>query len=122
LKKPLTNGSRYDIINTERGKENPNKPEREIGIMTTTINAKALNEIAKTKVEEREAARIASLENYIANTVLPKCKEKAEDGQFSHREELLGFNGKETTEMMTMLENLGFKVFAIAGGDVVIKW
>lgn len=90
--------------------------------MTTTINAKALNEIAKTKVEEREAARIASLENYIANTVLPKCKEKAEDGQFSHREEFLGFNGKETTEMMAMLENLGFKVFAIAGGDVVIKW
>ena len=28
LKKPLTNGSRYDIINTERGKENPNKTRK----------------------------------------------------------------------------------------------
>jgi hypothetical protein len=28
LKKPLTNGSRYDIINTERGKENPTNQER----------------------------------------------------------------------------------------------
>mgnify|MGYP003447585071 CR=1 FL=1 len=90
--------------------------------MTTTINAKALAEIAKAKNEEREAARIASLENHLTNAVLPKCKAKAEDGQNSHREEFLGFNGKETTEMMAMLENLGFKVFAIAGGDVVIKW
>lgn len=90
--------------------------------MTTTINAKALNEIAKAKTEEREAARIANLENYITNTVLPKCKEKAEDGQFSHREEFIGHDGKEVVEMMTMLENLGFKVFLIAGGDVVIKW
>lgn len=90
--------------------------------MTTTINAKALNEIAKTKTAEREAARIASLENYIANTVLPKCKAKAEDGQFSHREEFVGHNGKEVVEMTRMLEELGFKVFSIAGGDVVIKW
>lgn len=90
--------------------------------MTTTINAKALNEIAKAKTEEREAARLANLENYLANTVLPKCKEKAEDGQFSHREEFIGFEGKETTEMMAMLENLGFKAHMIAGGDVVIKW
>ena len=28
LKKPLTNGSRYDIINTEKGKENPTNQER----------------------------------------------------------------------------------------------
>lgn len=90
--------------------------------MTTTINATTLNGIAKAKNEAREAARIESLENYIASTVLPKCKEKAEDGQFSHREEFVGHNGKEVTEMMAMLENLGFKVFVIAGGDVVIKW
>lgn len=90
--------------------------------MTTTINAKALNEIAKAKTEEREAARIAKLEGYLTNTVLPKCKAKAEDGQFSHMEEFAGFHGKETVEMMRMLEDLGFKVFSIASGDVVIKW
>ena len=29
LKKPLTNETKYDIIKTERGKENPTNQERE---------------------------------------------------------------------------------------------
>ena len=90
--------------------------------MTTTINAKALNEIAKAKTEEREAARIASLENHLTNAVLPKCKAKAEDGQFSHREEFIGHISEEITKMMAMLESLGFKVTLVTGHDVIIKW
>ena len=90
--------------------------------MTTTINATTLNEIAKAKNEARETARIARLEDYLTKTVLPKCKEKAEDGQFSHREEFIGHISEEITKMMAMLESLGFKVTLVTGHDVIIKW
>ena len=83
LKKPLTNSSRYDIINTERGKENPNKPEREIGIMTT-INRNALNELANKVNEEKRLAKIERLEKLIEERVLPELVEKAKAGCYSH--------------------------------------
>ena len=79
----MTNGSRYDIINTERGKENPNKPEREIGIMTT-INRNALNELANKINEEKRLARIERLEKLIETRVLPELVEKAKAGCYSH--------------------------------------
>ena len=89
---------------------------------TTTINATMLNETAKAKNEAREKARIERLENHIVNTVLPKCKRKAEDGQFNHREEFFGYISEEITKMMAMLEELGFKVSSTSNRSIFIEW
>lgn len=52
--------------------------------MTTTINAKALNELANKVNEEKRLARIARLEKLIEERVLPELVEKAKVGCYSH--------------------------------------
>ena len=91
--------------------------------MTTTINAKALNEIATQTIKNREENRLARLEDFIVTRVLPKCKEKAEDGQFNHREEFIGHSYNEVNTMVEMLiTKYGFKIKRLEGGKVLIKW
>lgn len=90
---------------------------------TTTINAKALNEITTQVIKSREENRLVRLEDFIVTRVLPKCKEKAEDGQFSYREEFVGHSYNEVTTMIEMLTTkYGFNVKRLEGGRVLIKW
>lgn len=91
--------------------------------MTTTINAKALNEIATKVVKSREENRLARLEDFIVTRVLPECQKKAMVGQFNHREEFVGHNYSEVTTMVEILTSkYGFNVKRLEGGKVLIKW
>ena len=90
---------------------------------TTTINAKALNEIATKVIKSRAENRLARLEDFIVTRVLPECQKKAEDGQFNHREEFVGHNYNEVTTMIEILSTkYGFDVRRLEGGRVLIKW
>ena len=62
MKKPLTNGTRYDIINTERGKENPTKPERENTMRT--IRYSVINKETKKAIYTN--CKRAKCEEYLA--------------------------------------------------------
>lgn len=90
--------------------------------MTTTINAKALNEIAKAKNEADKAAHITNLEKYVESTILPNCEAKAKAGYYSHREPLTGLSGEDMVIIRKILEKLDFKTTTTACCELVIYW